>query len=196
MARLEPDRVRTGNLDALPDIVRIAKANGWTSLRLTGGDTFKKAAFLAAAAQGLTVENYTPSKTVEVEGERLRARFVARDKRRDGSDKGKVTAEATDTPAAPKALAERFLRQTHEENARDPELRRAQTQVAQVIAITRAKYPDEPAKASKDIEAKRQEVALRIAGGDKIAGIQVRNEQARQSRAVTQDKTLQQGRTR
>ena len=57
IVRLEPDWLKTSNIDAIPDIVRIAKANGWTSLRVNGGDTFKKAAFLAAAAQGLTVEN-------------------------------------------------------------------------------------------------------------------------------------------
>src|SRR3546814_716298 len=57
IARLEPDRLKTTNIDALPDIVRIAKANGWTSLRINGGDTFKKAAYLAAAAQGLPVAN-------------------------------------------------------------------------------------------------------------------------------------------
>src|SRR3546814_8756037 len=63
-------------------IVRIAKANGWTSIRINGGDTFKKAAFLAAAAQGLTVENYTPSKVVQAEADRLQARLAERDKRR------------------------------------------------------------------------------------------------------------------
>src|SRR3546814_2214917 len=57
IARLEPDRLKTSDIDALPDIVRIAKANGWTSIRINGGDTFKKAAFLAAAAQGLPVAN-------------------------------------------------------------------------------------------------------------------------------------------
>src|SRR3546814_14561599 len=29
IARLERDRLKTSNIDALPDIVRIAKANGW-----------------------------------------------------------------------------------------------------------------------------------------------------------------------
>src|SRR3546814_8361449 len=57
IARLEPDRLKTSDIDALPDIVRIAKANGWTSIRINGGDTFKKAAYLAAAAQGLPVAN-------------------------------------------------------------------------------------------------------------------------------------------
>lgn len=197
IARLEPDRLKTSNIDALPDIVRIAKANGWTSIRLGGGDTFKKAAFLAAAAQGLTVENYTPSKVVQAEAARLQTRNAERDKRREAKTTvGKSPRPAEETVTL-KTLSERFLGQTHEQNARDPELRRAQSLVAQTISITRAKYPDDPVKASKEVEARRQEVARRIANGDKIATIQVRNQQAQRVREVTQDQALQRdGRSR
>ena len=90
-----------------------------------------------------------------------------------------------------KFLSERFLSQTHAENARDPELRRAQSLVAQTISIVRAKYPDNPVQASKEVEAKRSEVAIRIARGDKIAIIQVRNQQAQRVREITQDQVLQ-----
>ncbi len=94
-------------------------------------------------------------------------------------------------------ISDRFLSQTSVENARDPELRRAQSLVAQTISITHAKYPDDPAKASKEVEAKRQEVAIRIAKGDKIAVIQVRNQQAQRVREITHDQALQrQGRSR
>lgn len=96
-----------------------------------------------------------------------------------------------------KALSERFLSQTHEQNARDPELRRAQTLVAQTISIARARYPNDPVKASKEVEVRRQEVARRIANGDKIAAIQVRNQQAQRIREITQDQALRrEGRTR
>lgn len=56
IARLEPDRLKTSNIDALPDLVRLTKANGWTSIKIEGGDKFKRAAFLAAAAQGVDVK--------------------------------------------------------------------------------------------------------------------------------------------
>ncbi len=118
-AKLEPDRLKTNNIDALPDIVRLAKANGWTSIRINGGDKLQ--------------------------------------------------------------------------NARDPELRRAQTLVAQAVSIARARYPDDPVEASKDVEAKRQQVANRIANGDKIAAIQIRNQQAQRAREVTQDQALKRG---
>ena len=197
IVRLEPDRLKTSNIDALPDILRIAKVNGWTSIRINGGDTFKKAAFLAAAAQGLAVENYTPSKVVQAEANRLQARLAEREKRREAKTTAGKSRQSPAETITLKALSERFLMQTDEQNARDPELRRAQSLVAQTISIMRAKYPDDPVKASKEVEARRQEVARRIASGDKIAGIQVRNQQAQRVREVTQDQALRrEGRTR
>jgi hypothetical protein len=189
IVKLEPDRLKTSNIDALPDIVRIAKANGWTSIRLNGGDTFRKAAFLAATAQGLTVENYTPSKLVQAEADRLHARLAERAQRRQGkAPAGKHRTIEEDVTLT--ALSDRFLRQTHEQNAADPELRRAQSLVAQAIAIARAKYPDDPAKASMDVEAKRQEIARRIATGDKIAAIKIRSEQTQRVREVRQGQAM------
>ena len=197
IVRIAGDRLKTSNIDALPDIIRIAKANGWTSIKVGGGDKFKKAAYLAAAAQGLAVENYSPSKVVEAEAGRLRARIAEREKRHDGKKAGKTTPQAEDELSKFKALSERFLSQSHTENARDPDLRRAQSLVAQTISIARAKYPDDPIKASKEVEARRQEVAIRIAKGDKIAVIQVRNQQAQRVRDITQEQVSQRdGRSR
>ena len=190
IVRLEPDRLKTSNIDALPDILRIAKANGWTSIRINGGGTFKKAAYLAAAAQGLTVENYTPSKVVQAEADRLQARLAERERRREGKGPASNSAPPTAETRTLKALSERFLSQTHEQNARDLELRRAQSLVAQTISITRAKFPDDPGGASKEVEARRQEVARRIANGDRIAAIQMRNQQAQRVREVTQDQAF------
>jgi hypothetical protein len=191
IVRISGDRLKTSNIDTLPDIIRIAKANGWTSIKVNGGDRFKKAAYLAAAAQGLAVENYAPSKLVQVEADRLRERIAEREKRREGKKAGTKPPQAEDELNKLKALSERFLRQSNAENARDPDLRRAQSLVAQTISIARAKHPDDPAKASKEVEARRQEVAIRIAKGDRIAIIQVWNQQAHRVREITQDQVLQ-----
>ena len=142
----------------------------------------------------MTVENYSPSKIVQAEAERLRTRTAGRETRREERTACKKPPQAEDELSKLKALAERFLRQSHAENARDPNLRRAQSLVAQTISITRAKYPDDPIKATKEIEARRQEVAIRIASGDRIAVIQVRNEQAQRVRQITQDQVLQRDR--
>jgi hypothetical protein len=197
IVRIAGDRLKTRNIDALPDIIRIAKANGWTSIKVGGGDKFKKAAYLAAAAQGLAVENYSPSKVVQAEAERLRARVAEREKRREGDKAGAKPPQTADELSKLKALSERFLSQSHAENARDPDLRRAQSLVAQTISIARAKYPDDLVKASKEVEARRQEVAIRIAKGDKIAVIQLRNQQAQRVRDIAQEQALQRdGRSR
>ena len=139
----------------------------------------------------------TPSKVVQAEADRIRARLAEREMRRDGKKAATNKPPAKDELSKLKALSERFLSQTHAENARDPELRRAQSLVAQTISIARAKYPDDPVKASKEVEARRNEVAIRIANGDKIAIIQVRNQQAQRVREITQDQVLQRdGRSR
>jgi Large polyvalent protein-associated domain 7 len=191
IVRIAGDRLKTSNIDALPDIIRIAKANGWTSIKVGGGDTFKKAAYLAAAAQGLAVENYSPTKLVRAEADRLRERLAEREKRREGKKAVIKTPQTEDELSKLKSLSDRFLSQSHAENARDPDLRRAQSLVAQTISIARAKYPDDPVKASKQVEALRKEVATRIAGGDKIAIIQVRTSQALRARDVTHEHLLQ-----
>ena len=190
IVRIEPDRLITSNIDALPDIVRMAKASGWTSIRINGGDRFKKAAFLAAAAQGLDVENYIPPKVLQAEADRLRTRLAEREQRREGKKAGETKPQTKDELSKLKFLSDRFLGQSHAENARDPELRRAQRLVAQTISIARAKYPDDPVKALKDVEARRQDVAIQIAKGEKIAVVPARNRQAQRIRDDTQDRTL------
>ena len=106
IVQLAPDRLKTSNIDALPDILRIAKANGWTSIRVNGGDTFKKAAYLAAAAQGLTVDNYTPSKVVQAEADRLQTRIAEREKRREGKRPTSKSLRPADEAITLKALSE------------------------------------------------------------------------------------------
>ena len=197
IVRLELDRLVTSNIDALPDVLRIAKANGWTAINLSGGDKFKEAAFLAAVGQGLTVENYKPSKLVQAEADRNRARLAEREDRREGTKTSKTKPQTNDEQGRLKALSERFLSQSHAENARDPALRRAQRLVAQTLSIARARYPDDSVKASKEVEARRQEIAVYIEKGDRIAVVQVRNQQAQRVREITRDQSNQRdGRSR
>lgn len=172
IVKLEPDRLKTRNIEALPDIIKIAKANGWTALRIEGGDTFKKAALLAAAAQGLDVENFAPTKRLKAEADRLRERFAQREAER-GRNTGDTAGSPTEVEQR-RQLAERFLRQSAKENARDPELKAAQTIVTQTLAIARARSSGNADSAARAGEAKRQEVAVRIARGDQITGIEVR----------------------
>jgi hypothetical protein len=192
--RIASDRRKPSNIDVLPDIIRIAKANGWTSIKVGGGDKFRKAAYLAAAARGLAVENYRPTKLVKADADRLHERVVEREKLREGKKAGIKTPQTEDELSKLKALSERFLRQSNAENARDPDLRRAQSLVAQTISIARANYPDDPVKASKAVEARRQEIAIRIAKGYRITIVQVRNQQVLGVRDITPEQVLQRDR--
>src|SRR3546814_5254652 len=120
---------------------------------------FKKAAYLAAAAQGLAVENYRPTKVVQAEADRLRERIAEREKRREGQKAGTKPPQTEGEQSKLKALSDRFLRQSHAENARNPDLRRAQSLATQTISITSAKYPDYPHKATKEDEDRSKEDA-------------------------------------
>ena len=113
IVRIAGDRLKTSNIDAVPDIMRIAKANGWTSIKVAGGAKFKKAAYLAAAAQGLAVENCSPTKIVQDESDRLRERIAGSEKRREIKMTGEKTPQTEDELSKVKALSERFLSQSH-----------------------------------------------------------------------------------
>ena len=60
IATVTPDRIKARDSSALPDLVRLAKANGWTSIKINGDADFTRASYLAAAAQGLEIEGYKP----------------------------------------------------------------------------------------------------------------------------------------
>jgi hypothetical protein len=162
-----------------------------------GGDKFKKGADLATTAQGLEVENYSPSKLVQAEADRLHERIAGREKRREEKPTGTKAPQTEVELSKLKSFSQRFLSQSHAENARDPDLRRTQSLVAPTISIARAKYPDDPVKGSKEVAARRQEVAIRIAKSKRVGVVQVRNSQVQRVHDITQQQVLQRdGRSR
>jgi hypothetical protein len=40
MATITPDRIKAKDKESLPDLIRLAKENGWTSLRIDGDEGF------------------------------------------------------------------------------------------------------------------------------------------------------------
>ena len=56
VATITADRIKAKDQAALPDLIRLAKENGWTSLKISGDEEFKRAAFLAASAQGVKID--------------------------------------------------------------------------------------------------------------------------------------------
>ena len=70
VATIAADRIKAKDQTALPDLIRLAKENGWTSLKISGDAEFKRAAYLAASAQGLKIDDYQPDAKTKAAAER------------------------------------------------------------------------------------------------------------------------------
>ena len=55
------------------DLLRLAKENGWTAIKVSGDAEFQRAAYLAASAQGIKVDGYKPDDKTKAAAERLSA---------------------------------------------------------------------------------------------------------------------------
>lgn len=170
IASLKADKITTRTADALRDVMVIAKANGWTAVRIQGSADYKKQAYLEASLQGLSVEGYRPSKLLEAEAERNRARVAAAEERRAKSSP-LANGPSDESPASD--LAERFVSQTHAQNANDKDLRKAQEIVAVAIATARGKFPADLKAQENYVAGKKTEIAQSLAKGDDIAGVKL-----------------------
>lgn len=215
IATVSSDRIKARDASVLPDLVRLAKANGWTSLKINGDPEFKRAAYLAAAAQGLTIEGYRPDAKTKAAAEREQARHAGtnttrtgaqaeRSHDRDAARTQKVErAQRTSSQVRhnkekpdPRAeLAERFRRQSHGENAKDPSLRRAQSHVAHAMTIAAARFPQDASRQKAFVDQRKEEVAIRLERGERIAGVQLLQQQDERIRTIQQSQILQRQRS-
>ncbi|MBW4655682.1 MAG: hypothetical protein KME20_21975 [Kaiparowitsia implicata GSE-PSE-MK54-09C] len=208
VATISPDRIKARDASALPDLVRLAKANGWTSLKINGDPDFKRAAYLAAAAQGLTIEGYRPDAKTRAAAERDQARQPGptttrtQTRQTDGAEKEprapltpNQVRDSKEKPDQSLDLAERFRRQSHTENAKDPALRRAQSHVAHAMVIAANRFPQDRQQQKAFVDQRKDEVADRIERGDRIAGVQVRRQQDERIRTLQQSQILQRQRS-
>jgi hypothetical protein len=74
VATITPDRIKAKDRDSLPDLIRLAKENGWTAIKVSGDAEFQRAAYLAASAQGIKVDGYKPDEKTKAAAERETAR--------------------------------------------------------------------------------------------------------------------------
>ncbi|MBO9378894.1 DNA primase [Sphingomonas histidinilytica] len=208
VATISTDRIKARDARALPDLVRLAKANGWTALKINGDAEFKRAAYLAAAAQGLTIEGYRPDAKARAAATRDQARQSGnvRSHTQTRTVEEKASKErsprtpsqvrvAKEQPSQRADLAERFRRQSHADNARDPQLCRAQSHVAHAMTIAVRRFPDDEARRNRFVDQRKEEVARRIEQGERISGIQVRQQQDEPIRAIQQSQILQRQRS-
>ena len=188
MATITPDRIKAKDRESLPDLVRLAKENGWTSLRIDGDEEFKRAAYLAATAQGLKIDGYQPDAKTKAASEREQVRQpgAASTKAQEARTANQVR-DSKEQPDPGRDLAERFRRQTDVQNAKDPELRKAQSHVALAMVAAADRFPGEHTKQREFVAERKEEVAARIDRGERVAGVEVKQKQDQQVRDMTQE---------
>lgn len=188
MATITPDRIRAKDRESLPDLIRLAKENGWTSLRIDGDAEFKRAAYLAAAAQGLKIDGYQPDTKTKAAADREQARQTGTTPTKQQT--ARTANQARDNKEQPDPasdLAARFRRQTDVQNAKDPELRKAQSHIALAMVVAADRFPGEHTKQREFVAERKEEVAARIERGEKVAGVEVKQKQDHQVRDMTQE---------
>jgi hypothetical protein len=188
MATITPDRIKAKDRESLPDLIRLAKENGWTSLRIDGDEEFKRAAYLAATAQGLKIDGYQPDAKTKAAAEREQARQPgAVPTKTQTARTANQVRDAKEQPEPGRDLAERFRRQTDVQNAKDPELRKAQSHVALAMVVAADRFPGEHTKQREFVAERKEEVAARIDRGERVAGVVVKQKQDQQVRDMTQE---------
>lgn len=197
VATITPDRIKAKDRDSLPDLIRLAKENGWTAIKISGDAEFQRAAYLAASAQGIKVDGYKPDDKTKAAAEREQARQGGVPDSRARSTRTANQVRDTREQAEPRTdLAERFRRQSDVQNAKDPELRKAQSHVALAMAVAVERFPNDHEKRREFVAERKEEVAARLGRGEAIAGIEVKARQEQRVREMAQDQILQKSRSR
>lgn len=197
VATLTPDRIKAKDRESLPDLIRLAKENGWTSIKVTGDTEFQRAAYLAASAQGIKVDGYKPDEKTRAAAEREQARQAGVPDNQTRSTRTVNQARDTKEQGEPRTdLAERFRRQSDVQNAKDPELRKAQSHVALAMVVAVERFPSDHAKQREFVAERKEDIAARIGRGEAVAGIEVRARQEQRVREMAQDQILQKSRSR
>jgi hypothetical protein len=196
IATITPDRIKAKDRESLPDLVRLAKENGWTSLKISGDEEFKRAAYLAASAQGIKIDGYKPDEKTRAAADREQARQVGVLGAKQLTPRTANQARDSKEQVDPRVdLAERFRWQTDVQNAKDPELRKAQSHVAFATTVAEGRFPGQPVKQREFVAERKEDVAARISRGERISGIEVKQQQAQRVREMAQDQILQKSRS-
>lgn len=168
--------IRIDDHTAVRDAISIAKNNGWESIRLNGSDDFKKAVYLEAARAGLEVTGYKPSPQLKLEGERM----AARDKAREAQDPSKAASQAKQDPSEARKAADEFRRNSHRDNAANPQFQAAQSQVLAASIAAQTRFPEKKEREGF-IEKVKEAVAKRLESGAPLEAARFQQQQRRQN---------------
>jgi len=197
VATIMPDRIKAKDRNSLPDLIRLTKENGWTAIKVSGDAEFQRAAYLAASAQGIKVDGYKPDEKTKAAAKREAARQAGVPDSQARSTRTVNQARDTKEQAEPRAdLAERFRRQSDVQNAKDPELRKAQSHVALAMAVAAERFPSDHERRREFVAEQKEDVAARLGRGEAVAGIEVKARQEQRMREMAQHQILQKPRSR
>lgn len=178
--------IRINDDAAIRDAVAIARHNGWQTIRVNGSDDFKKAVYLEASRAGLEVTGYKPAPQLKLEGERM----AARDKAREAQDPAKAASMAKKDPTEARSAADQFRRNSHRENAANPQFQAAQSHVLAASIEARTRFPDKQDR-DRFIEKVKESVAKRLETGSPVQAARFEQQQ-RQNEAerLTRENTV------
>ena len=145
----------------------------------------------------MRIDGYKPDEKTKAAADREQARQSATSPAKEQAPRTANQARDNKEQPEPRAdLAERFCRQTDVQNAKDPELRRAQSTVALAMTVASSRFPGDTAKQNEFVAGRKEEVVSRIERGERVAGVVVRQQQNQRSREMQQDQILQKTPTR
>ena len=179
--------IRINDDSAIRDAIAIAKHNGWQTIRVNGSEDFQKAVYLEASRAGLEVTGYKPSPQLKLEGERL----AARDKAREAQDPAKAASMAKKDPSEARTAADQFRRNSHRENAANPQFQAAQSHVLAASIEARTRFPEQKDR-DRFIEKVKEAVAKRLETGSPVQAARFEQQQQRQNEAerLTRENTV------
>lgn len=164
--------IRTFDDKAVEDMVATADARGWTELRVSGDEAFRRKAYIEATARGIEVKGYEPT-----EQDKLRAEQLAK-------QTGRANAiEKNEVVDAYRAARDGTAQQKKEAAKQHPEL--ANAFALEQAMRSFAKQRVAPESQEKLVESFRVQIEKDLAQGKKVPEIRLRAERERkQDRGV------------
>lgn len=156
------------------DMVRIALARGWDEIKVEGSESFRRAAWLEAAGQGMHVKGYVPSEQDKAEVAKKEGRSVTVEQTATGFRGRETDGEASkgQQQSAAEKRAEAFLTKPQEEALKKhPELAGAFGKLQVVQAMMAEDSKADPRLATPEaravvLDTARRRVGERIAAGE------------------------------
>lgn len=158
--------VRTFDDKAVDDMIRTADARGWTEIKVSGDEAFRRTAWIKGTARGMEVKGYEPT-----EKDKLRAEQLGRETGHANAIEENKTLQAYRQVRDGSAAEKKAAAQEH------PELTKAFA--LEQASRSFAKQRLRPDDVERFVEANRQMIETKLARGEQIPEVRKREDQER-----------------